>query len=115
MKRGEIVIVSLPGDYGKPRPAVVLQNNRLENALDSVVIALITTSTEGSRVIRVAVEPTLSNSLREPSRIMTDKVYTVPLHRVHQRTGGSIDRETMRHVDRALFLILDLDPFQQDQ
>ena len=44
MKRGDLVIVSLPGDYKKPRPAVVLQNDRLEGKLESYVIALLTTS-----------------------------------------------------------------------
>lgn len=112
MKRGEIVIVSLPGDYGKPRPAVVLQNDRLEGALESVIVALLTTSEEGGRVIRVPVHPTGENSLREISRVMVDKLYTVPLHRVGQRTGGRVDQETMRGIERALMLLLDLDPLR---
>lgn len=112
MKRGEIVIVSLPGDYGKPRPAVLLQNDRLEGALESVVVALLTTSEEGGRVVRVPVNPTEVNSLRHPSRVMVDKIYTVPLHRVSQRTGGQVDREAMRKVEHALMLLLDLDPMR---
>jgi mRNA interferase MazF len=50
MKRGDLVIVSLPGDYGKPRPAVVLQNDRLEGRLESYVIALLTTFDEEAHV-----------------------------------------------------------------
>jgi mRNA interferase MazF len=57
MKRGDLVIVSLPGDYGKPRPAVVLRNDRLEDKLESYAIALLTTFDEGARVLRVQVEP----------------------------------------------------------
>jgi mRNA interferase MazF len=112
MKRGEIVIVSLPGDYGKPRPAVVLQSDRLEHVLESVIVALLTTSQEGGRVIRVAVDPTTDNSLQHPSRVMVDKLYTVPLHRISQRTGGQIDVETLRRVDRALMIMLGLDPLR---
>ena len=106
------MIVSLPGEYGKPRPAVVLQNDRLEGALESVIVALLTTSEEGGRVIRVPIDPTDVNSLRHSSRIMVDKLYTVPLHRVSQRTGGHIDQHTMRNVERALMLMLDLDPLR---
>ena len=49
MDRGSVVIVSVPGDYGKPRPAVIIQRTRLTPYLDSVVVALLTTSPEGGR------------------------------------------------------------------
>jgi mRNA interferase MazF len=35
MKRGDIVIAALRGDSGKPRPAVIIQSNRLVD-VDSV-------------------------------------------------------------------------------
>lgn len=111
MKRGDLVIVSLPGDYGKPRPAVVLQNDRLEGRLESYVIALLTTFDEGARVLRVAVNPSEENGLREVSRVMVDKLYAIPAHRIHQHIG-KLDSSTMRRIDRALLIILDLDPFK---
>jgi mRNA interferase MazF len=109
LTRGELVIVSLPGDYGKPRPAVILENDALEGRLDSYVIALLTTFDEGARVLRVVVEPTPENNLRKQSRVMVDKLYAIPSHRMHQRIG-KLDAETMRGVDRALLILLNLDP-----
>jgi mRNA interferase MazF len=111
MKRGDLVIVSLPGDYKKPRPAVVLQNDRLEGKLESYVIALMTTSNEGARILRVEVEPTIDNGLRETSRIMVDKLYAIPSHRMSQHIG-KLDADAMRRIERALMIILDLDPLR---
>ena len=112
MKRGDLVIVSLPGDYGKPRPAVVLQNDRLEGRLESYIIALLTTFDEGARVLRVDVSPTPENRLEKHSKVMVDKLYAIPEHRVRQHLG-KLDVATMRNVDRALMMILDLDPLRQ--
>lgn len=111
MKRGDLVIVSLPGDYGKPRPAVVLQNDRLEGKLESYVIALLTTFDEGAQVLRVGVEPDSDNGLRETSRVMVDKLYAIPSHRIHQHIG-KLDVGTLRKIERALMIILDLDPLR---
>ncbi|MEX6505394.1 type II toxin-antitoxin system PemK/MazF family toxin [Jiella sp. M17.18] len=94
MKRGDVVIVALPGDYGKARPAVVLQDDRIEGVLDSVVIALLTTFDEGARVLRIAVMPTQENGLAKPSRIMVDKLYSLPRHRMHDAIGH-LDDKTM--------------------
>lgn len=112
MKRGDLVIVSLPGDYGKPRPAVVIQNDKLESRLDSYIIALLTTFDEGARILRVDVAPTAENSLQKPSKIMVDKLYAIPEHRIHQHIG-KLDASIMRSIDRALMMILDLDPLRQ--
>jgi mRNA interferase MazF len=111
VKRGDLVIVSLPGDYGKPRPAVVLQNDRLEGKLESYVIALLTTFDEGARVLRVQVEPGAGNGLRETSRVMVDKLYAIPAHRIHQHIG-KLHPDAMRKIERAHMIILDLDPLR---
>ena len=111
MKRGDVVIVALPGDYGKARPAVVLQNDRLAGKLDSSVIALLTTFDEGARVLRVAVEPTKENGLAKKSRVMVDKLYSLPRHRMREAIGH-LDAETMLNVDRALMMLLALDPLR---
>ena len=111
MKRGDVVIVSLPGDYGKPRPAVILQNDRLDGQLDSYVIALLTTSPAGSEIVRVTVEPSAENGLREVSRVMVDKLYAIPSHRISQHVG-KIDDATMRKLERPLMILLDIDPLR---
>jgi len=109
VKRGDLVIVSLPGDYGKPRPAVIIQNDRLREKLDSYIIALLTTFDEGAKVLRVAVEPNPENGLKQVSRVMVDKLYAIPAHRIHQEIGR-LDVVAMRGIDRALMVMLNLDP-----
>ncbi|MCW4113672.1 type II toxin-antitoxin system PemK/MazF family toxin [Aurantimonas sp. MSK8Z-1] len=111
MRRGDVVIVALAGDYGKARPAVVLQNDRLDGRLDSVVIALRTTFDEGARVLRIAVDPTTENGPEKSSRIMVNKLYSLPSHRVREAIGH-LDDETMLNVDRALLMLLALDPLR---
>lgn len=107
--RGDLVIVSLPGDYGKARPAVVIQNNRLQGKLESYVIALLTTFDDGTKVLRVVVQPTSENGLRQISRVMVDKLYSIPEHRIDQHIGR-LDDISLQLVDRALYMLLDLDP-----
>jgi mRNA interferase MazF len=111
VKRGDLVIVSLPGDYGKPRPAVILQNDRLEGRLESYVIALLTSFDEGAKILRVDVVPNADNNLQKRSKVMVDKLYAIPEHRVRQQIG-KLDAATMRSIDRALMMILDLDPLK---
>jgi mRNA interferase MazF len=109
LARGAVVIVSVPGDFGKPRPAVVVQSDRLTSIMESVVIALVTSSVRGGRHVRVQVEPTELNGLRVTSRIMVDKLFTLQKHRVSQ-VVGQVDGATMLRVDEALRTILDLEP-----
>ena len=107
LPRGTVVIVSVPGEYGKPRPAVVIQDTRLTRVMESVVVALITTSKRGGRHIRIKVEPTVENALRATSRIMVDKLFSLHKHRVHQIVGRMNDA-TMQEVDEALKTLLSL-------
>ena len=78
MKRGEIVLVAAPGDYGKPRPAVVVQSDTLTGAgIGSVVVCLITRHLTEAPLFRIRLEPSAQNGLRKSSDIMTDKVLAV--------------------------------------
>ncbi|GIL01132.1 MAG: mRNA interferase PemK [Alphaproteobacteria bacterium] len=108
MKRGDLVIVSLPGDYGKPRPAVILQNDRLDGKLESYIIALLTTFDEGAKILRVDIKPSAENGLKRESKVMVDKLYAIPAHRIHQHIG-KLDHPSMGRIDRALMIMLDLD------
>ena len=112
MKRGDIAIVSLPGDYGKPRPAVVLQNDKFEGRLESYIIALLTTFDEGAKLLRVDVSPNAESGLKKASKVMVDKLYAIPEHRMHQHVG-KLDLESLRRIDRALMMMLDLDPLKR--
>ena len=72
MKRGDIVTVSAPGAYGKPRPAVVIQSDFL-NQNDSVLVALVTSTLIDAPFFRLLLQPTEENGLRVPSQVMADK------------------------------------------
>ena len=107
LSRGAVIVTVVPGEYGKPRPAVVVQDSRLTPLMESVVVALLTTSDRGGKHIRVKVEPTAENALHQTSRIMVDKVFSIHKHRVSQ-VIGQMDDATMRGVDEALRTVFSL-------
>ena len=77
MKRGEIWTVAGGKDYaGKPRPAVIVQDDRFD-ATASVTICVFTTDTTEAPLFRLAVQPTPENGLRAECRLMVDKITTV--------------------------------------
>lgn len=75
MKRDDIVIVSIAGDYGKPRPAVVVQSDHLDG--ESVLVCLVTTTLRDAPHTRVRLDASDENGLRETSEIMVDKIFAV--------------------------------------
>jgi mRNA interferase MazF len=77
VKRGDLVTVSAQGDYGKPRPAIVIQSNFL-NAADSVLVVLLTSTIADAPLYRLTVEPTAGNGLKVVSQVMVDKVMAYP-------------------------------------
>ena len=95
--------VSLQGDYGKPRPALVIQSDLL-NELDSVVFCPVTGELR-TAAFRVTVEPTAHNGLRALSQVMVDRLSTLPRSKV-SASFGRLEDERMRAVDRALLLVV---------
>lgn len=77
LKRGDVVTVAAQGDYGKPRPAIIIQSDVL-NAADSVLVALLTSSTADAPLYRLTVEPTAGNGLKVVSQVMVDKIMAYP-------------------------------------
>jgi mRNA interferase MazF len=105
MQRGDLVTVSLQGDYGKPRPAVVVQSNLLGD-LDSVVVCPVISELR-TAAFRVTVEPTSANGLQLLSQVMVDKLSTLTRSKVSE-PFGRLDEDLMRAVDRTLLLVLGL-------
>jgi len=103
MQRGDLVTVSLQGDWGKPRPALIVQSDLLAD-LDSVVLCPVTSDLRDA-AFRVTVEPNPANGLRALSQVMTDKLSTLPRAKVSP-PFGRLDDERMRAVDRALLLVV---------
>lgn len=108
MKRGEIVLAALPGDYGKQRPALVVQAGLIEvEQPASVVVCPITSLISAPGPIRIRVEPSTSNGLRVPSEVMVEKLGAAPRKRLRE-TIGRLEAERLRAVDQALLMVLGL-------
>jgi len=107
LRRGDVVLAATPGDYGKPRPAVVTQSDIFNETHPSVVMCPLTTFRVEAPLFRITVEPTQGNGLRRPSQVMVDKITTLRRDRLRS-TIGRLDQETMRRVDRALAVFLGL-------
>jgi mRNA interferase MazF len=77
VRRADLVTVSAPGDYGKPRPAVVVQSDWL-TVTDSVLVALLTTALVEAPLYRLTIQPSDANGLKAPSQVMIDKIVAIP-------------------------------------
>ncbi|CAN5193401.1 type II toxin-antitoxin system PemK/MazF family toxin [soil metagenome] len=107
MRRGEIFTVAGGGDYtGKPRPAVIVQDNSFD-ATASVTVCAFTTNPTEAPLFRVSVEPSEQNGLRETSNLMVDKLTTVHRRRIGTRIGRLEDQDVVR-LNRAILVFLGL-------
>ncbi|WP_144733702.1 type II toxin-antitoxin system PemK/MazF family toxin [Extensimonas perlucida] len=102
-QRGDLVTVSLQGDYDKPRPALVIQSDLLTD-LESVVLCPVTNDLRNT-VFRVTVEPNPANGLHTLSQVMVDKLSTLPRTKISE-PFGRLDADRMKAIDRALLLVI---------
>ncbi len=100
MRRGDFVTVAAPGDYGKPRPALVIQSD-LFDELPSVALCLVTSELRNAPIFRITTDPTPDNGLQNISQIQIDKILSVPRERVGS-VIGRLDDATMLKVNRSL-------------
>ena len=107
MKRGDVVIVAAAGDYGKPRPAVVVQTDAFPETHPSVVICQMTSDVVDAPDFRVTIEPNEKNGLRIRSQVMADKPVTVRRERVGQLVGRLADADIGR-LNIALAFVMGL-------
>ncbi len=87
MARGDVVTVAASGDFGKPRPAVIVQSDAFPNAHSSVIVCQMTSELQAATDFRVTIDPTESNGLRAVSQVMADKPTTVRRERIGARIG----------------------------
>lgn len=107
MTRGEIYTAAARGAYsGKPRPVVILQDDRFD-ATASITICPFTTDPVEAPLIRLPIDPSEENGLDQPSRIMVDKVTTVPRSSLGERLGRLRDDELVA-LNRSLIVFLGL-------
>jgi mRNA interferase MazF len=107
IKRGDVVICAAPGDYGKPRPAVVVQSDLFNGTHSSVAVCLITSHMEDAPLFRITVSAGKTTGLTAESQVMVDKVIAIPRSRI---TGlaGALSAGALKEVDHVLRLWLDL-------
>lgn len=104
VRRGDIVRVALPGDYGKPRPAVVIQSD-LFSELPSTTVLPLTSLLRAASFVRVTVQPDNTNGLEKTSQVMVDKTMTIAREKV-QPAIGRLAEGMMVEVERRLALFL---------
>ena len=107
MRRGDVVLVAAAGDYGKPRPAVVVQTDAFPPAHGSVVICQMTSLVVDAPDFRITIEASTANGLRARSQVMADKPVTVRRDRIGE-TIGRLAPDEMARVSVALAFVLGL-------
>ncbi|MHC1791477.1 type II toxin-antitoxin system PemK/MazF family toxin [Solidesulfovibrio sp.] len=107
MKRGDVVLVAPPGDFGKPRPAVVIQTDLINEDHASILLCLVTSHLADAPLLRLTVAPTPENGLQKISQIQADKVYTARREKIGP-VIGRMDAGTMDGLGRALAFVMGL-------
>ena len=107
MIRGDVVTVAAPGDYGMPRPAVIVQSDALPETHASVVVCQMTSEIIDAPFLRVTVEPSPDNGLRSLSQIMADKPISISRKRVGHPIGR-LAEEDIRQLNASLAFVLGL-------
>ena len=107
MRRGEIWTAAGGADYGgKPRPVVIVQDDRF-TAIGSITVCAITSNPTEAPLLRLAIEPTESNGLEKTSRLMVDKITTISRAKLGRRIGRLGDEDVVR-LNRAILIFLGL-------
>jgi mRNA interferase MazF len=107
VRRGDVVLVVVPSELGRPRPGVVVQADEFNEGLSTVFICPVSSDIQEDLPLRPMIEARPSSGLRLRSQIMTDKMIALRRDRV-RRILGRIDAETSEQLDRALLLVLGL-------
>ena len=107
MKRGEIWTAAAGSGYvGKPRPVVIVQDDRFD-ATNSVTVCALTTDPTDAPLFRLRIEPDTANEPRDASQLMVDKLTTIPRSKLGERVGRLNDEDMVR-LGRAIVVFLGL-------
>jgi len=107
MRRGDIVTVSAPGDYGKPRPAVVIQGDVLNRDARSTIVALLTSHLQDAPLLRLTVESTAENGLKVRSQVQVNRLLSLPSEKLGPVIGRLSDSEIIE-LNRLLAVVIGL-------
>jgi len=104
MTRGDLVTIVIPGDFGKPRPALVIQADQFHEHATRTVLP-VTSTLVAAPLFRITLEPSGENGLTKPSQVMVDKAMTVKRDKVGP-VFGRIDLDKLLEIERALAVFL---------
>ena len=102
--RGDLVTVAIAGDFGKPRPALVVQSDRFGSTA-TVTVLLVSSTLVEAPLVRLTVEPSAENGLLKRSQVMVDKAMTVKRDKLGERLGR-LEDDILTAVGRAMALFL---------
>ena len=105
LTRGDVVLVALPGDYGRRRAGVVVQSDLFTSEFASVLVCPLTSDSREHSVARIAVAATSENGLPAAGNLMVEKVAAIPRARVFRSVGRLVDT-TLQRLDASLSLLL---------
>jgi mRNA interferase MazF len=100
-------MVAASGDYGKPRPAVIVQTDAFPETHASVVICQLTSEVVDAPDFRITIDPSETNGLKARSQIMADKPVTVRRARIEQSIGR-LDDDDLGLLNVALAFVMGL-------
>ena len=104
MRRGDFVTIAMQGDFGKPRPALIVQSDQF-NEHASVTVLLVSSALVDAPLLRVTVQPNPENGLQKPSQVMVDKAMTVKKDKLGE-AFGHLNAEGMLEIERCLAVFL---------
>ncbi len=104
MNRGDFVTIAVQGDFGKPRPALVIQADQF-NEHATVTVLLVSSTLVDAPLLRVSIQPSETNGLQRQSQVMVDKAMTVRRDKIGEAFGSASD-STMLEVGRCLAVFL---------
>lgn len=107
LRRGDVVTVAVSGDFGKPRPAVIVQSDVFPREHASVIVCQMTSTLADAPDFRVTIAPSETNKLQATSQVMADKPVTVRRERIGARLGR-LDARDVRRLNRALAFCMGL-------
>ncbi|EJF79667.1 type II toxin-antitoxin system PemK/MazF family toxin [Bartonella doshiae] len=102
--RGSLVTIAIQGDFGKPRPALIIQANQFSKHTSMTVLPITSTLVDAP-LLRITIQPNAKNGLQKPSQVMIDKIMTVRCDKMSS-IFGSLQAKEMLEIERCLAVFL---------
>ncbi len=102
--RGSLVTIAIQGDFGKPRPALIIQANQFSEHTSMTVLPITSTLVDAP-LLRITIQPDSKNGLQKSSQVMIDKIMTVRCDKMSS-IFGSLQAKEMLEIERCLAVFL---------